>query len=164
MASVIVPYGIARGIKRNLRSAGRNEIGGILLAEQINPDHFRLVQFTVDDTKGTQSTFRRSEHQHSNALDQFHKDNGDDYQRYNYLGEWHSHPSFSVRPSIRDQTTMQSIVKTNNDIPFAMLIIVRLDYWLRLRASATVFRANYPATEVKLMFEKKFSQKENYCV
>jgi proteasome lid subunit RPN8/RPN11 len=156
LASVAVPYTIARGLKRYLRSAGSNEIGGILLAEQIRPDFFRIVQFTVDETKGTRSTFTRAEHQHSEALDQFHKEKGYEFHKYNYLGEWHSHPSFSVRPSARDRITMQSIVKGSNDIPFA---IFRLDYWLRLRASATVFRATHPATEVKLIFEKKVFQR-----
>jgi hypothetical protein len=36
-----------------MRGAGRREIGGILMGEQVAPDHFRIVDFSVDDTTGT---------------------------------------------------------------------------------------------------------------
>jgi hypothetical protein len=39
---------VERRIRLALRKAGRREIGGMLMAEQLSPDHFRIVDFSVD--------------------------------------------------------------------------------------------------------------------
>jgi hypothetical protein len=47
------------------------------------------------------------------------------YRRFNYLGEWHSHPSFSVQPSFEDIESMTDIVENGNStITFAVPLIV----------------------------------------
>jgi hypothetical protein len=50
------------------------------------------------------------------------------YKRFNYIGEWHSHPSFEVKPSPQDVETMVKLV-TDPAFKgsFAILMIVRLD-------------------------------------
>lgn len=153
--SLIIPRHIARSLRRSLRSAGNNEIGGILLAEQLRADSFRLVEHTVDEQAGTSSRFRRSETQHSIAREEFYERHENEFLKFNYLGEWHSHPSFAVRPSLTDCDTMQSIVGGDRGLPFAVLLIVRLDYWFQLRGSVTVFRRDYEPSPMELIFEKK---------
>ncbi len=50
------------------------------------------------------------------------------YTRYNYIGEWHSHPSFAVHPSSIDVRSMRTIVEDPKfHGNFAVLMIVRLD-------------------------------------
>ena len=34
-----------------------------------------------------------------------------EYVRFNYIGEWHSHPSFEPEPSTKDDLSMQDIVE-----------------------------------------------------
>jgi len=47
------------------------------------------------------------------------------YRRFNYLGECHSHPPFSVQPSFEDIESMTDIVENGNStITFAVLLIV----------------------------------------
>nr|WP_246740431.1 Mov34/MPN/PAD-1 family protein [Bradyrhizobium sp. LCT2] len=109
------------------------------MGEQVAPDHFRIVDFSVDATTGTAAHFVRSPDHHAEALETFFQKTGSDFRRFNYLGEWHSHPSFPVRPSQEDLMSMQSLVDGERDIDFSALVIVRLRYLLRLDAAAYMF-------------------------
>ena len=83
--------------------------------------------------------------EHSRAfLAEFFARTGKDYERFNYLGEWHSHPLFSVHPSGPDFATMFEIVEDPEvRAHFAVLLIVRLRrLWSALEISATVFSPN----------------------
>lgn len=144
MPTLEIDQADSRLMARQLRRAGRREIGGILMAEQVGPGRFHLAAFTTDDHAGTRSTFRRSEAQHTAALNEFFSRHQHDFARFNYFGEWHSHPSFPVTPSELDKRTMRDIVAAPGGPDFAVLVIARLDYWIRLRLSATVFQLGYP--------------------
>lgn len=133
-----------------MRGAGRREIGGILMGEQVAPDQFRVVDFSVDDRTGTAAHFVRSPEHHAEALDRFFRKTGSDFKRFNYLGEWHSHPSFSVRPSHEDIMSMQSLVNGERDIDFSALLIVRLRYYFVLEAAAYMFVRRAAPSEVAL--------------
>lgn len=123
-----------------LRKAGRREIGGMLMAEQLAPDHFRIVDFSLDAVSGSHTHFRRDPDVHRQTLEEFFERTGRDYQRFNYLGEWHSHPSFSVHPSLEDIVTVTDMVENGNSgITFAVLLIVRLRWRLWIECSLTVF-------------------------
>ncbi len=119
--------------------AGRSEIGGVLMAEQIEPGAFNLVEFTVDGQIGGAAHFVRSVDDHRTALTSFFERTGSDFARFNYLGEWHSHPNHKPLPSPEDIRSMESLVSGEREIPFAMLLIVRA--WpRRLECSATLFQ------------------------
>lgn len=120
------------------------------MGEQVAPDHFRIVDFSVDTTTGTEAHFVRSPDHHAEALDRFFKTTGSDFRRFNYLGEWHSHPSFPVRPSREDLSSMQRLVNGERDIDFSALLIIRLRYLLLLEADAYMFIRNAPPRHVTL--------------
>jgi [CysO sulfur-carrier protein]-S-L-cysteine hydrolase len=122
-----------------LRRAGRREIGGILMGEQVAPGHFRIVDFSLDETSGTAAHFVRNPDHHGEALETFFRATKSDFRRFNYLGEWHSHPSFPVRPSAEDLMSMQSLVDGEQDIEFSALLIVRLRCLIILEATAYMF-------------------------
>jgi integrative and conjugative element protein (TIGR02256 family) len=131
---------LERRFRKALRTAGRREIGGMLMAEQLAPDHFSIMDFSLDGFSGSHTRFRRDPKTHQKTLDEFFERTGRDFQRFNYLGEWHSHPSFSVRPSAEDIQTMTDIVESGNPaITFAVLLIVRLRWQLWIDCSLTVF-------------------------
>jgi integrative and conjugative element protein (TIGR02256 family) len=138
--NVELPRPIQKRLASVLRRAGRLEVGGVLMGEQIGPDHFRIVDFTLDDQTGGPAHFVRSAEQHQIALWEFFKASGSDYRRFNYLGEWHSHPQFSVNPSTTDAMSMFDLVRGERNIDFAFLMIVRLDYWVKLSYSITLFK------------------------
>ncbi|MGA2795571.1 MAG: Mov34/MPN/PAD-1 family protein, partial [Roseiarcus sp.] len=114
-------------LRQALRQAGRREIGGMLFAEQLAPANFRLMDFSLDPLSGSHTRFQRNPAAHEKALNEFFERTGRDFSRFNYLGEWHSHPSFPVSPSLEDIATMQSLVQNRTStISFALLLIVRL--------------------------------------
>jgi len=83
-------------------------------------------------------------------LDQFFKKTGADYSRYNYLGEWHSHPRFPVKPSLQDCRSMMDMVGNEASIPFSALLIVRLDFLFFLKLGATMFSKHRPPEMIKV--------------
>lgn len=132
------PKPLRKRLRRELGRARRVEIGGVLMAEQLAPGEFRLVDFTVDKQKGGAAHFVRAVEEHQRALAEFFERTGHDYARFNYIGEWHSHPNHSPVPSREDVASMESLVHGERDIPFALLMIVRAK-WLGLALSATLF-------------------------
>jgi len=108
------------------------------MAEQLAPGDFRLVDFTVDSQRGSAAHFVRSVDDHQKALAHFFERTGHDYSRFNYLGEWHSHPNHQPIPSCEDIASMESLVQGERDIDFAVLLVVR-KRWLGLKMSATLF-------------------------
>ena len=134
-----LPAPLRRNLKRRVWRAGRCEIGGILMAEQIEPGRFRLAEFTVDNRRGSAAHFVRSVDEHRRALEDFFLRTRSNFSRFNYIGEWHSHPNHLPVPSAQDIRSMQSLVEGENDIPFAVLLIVRTK-WLGLMLSATLFQ------------------------
>lgn len=140
---------LRRRMRRELGRAGRVEIGGVLMAEQITPGHFRLADFTVDAQRGGAAHFVRSVEEHRTALDRFFAATASDYARFNYLGEWHSHPNHLPVPSIEDAASMEELVTRERDIPFAVLLVVRRT-WRTLLATATLFERGLAPSAIVL--------------
>lgn len=136
-------------MRREVAAAGKVEIGGVLMAEQIEPGHFRLVDFTVDSQRGGAAHFFRSVEDLQAALGEFFAQTGSDFGRFNYLGEWHSHPNHAPIPSLEDIASMMSLVEGECDIPFALLLIVRKT-WRSLSMSASLFERDQPPRSVAI--------------
>jgi proteasome lid subunit RPN8/RPN11 len=134
-------------MRRELGKAGRREIGGVLMAEQIEPGYFRVADFTLDARRGSAAHFVRSVDEHRAALGAFFERTGSDFARFNYLGEWHSHPNHDPVPSAADAASMRGLVEGERDIPFAVLIVVRRT-WRALMLSATLFERGCPPSLV----------------
>jgi integrative and conjugative element protein (TIGR02256 family) len=139
MLTVGLPPDIQQTLRKALQAAGSNECGGVLMAEHVGPDHFVVRRLTVQGggrfasfVRGTRSAFR--------ALSEYFRQSGHDYTRFNYLGEWHSHPSFSVQPSGTDHRSMLDIV-TNAKVGanFVVLLIFKLVDRDRLEGSAHTY-------------------------
>jgi integrative and conjugative element protein (TIGR02256 family) len=131
---------VIKRLKRRLR--GRfNEIGGVMVGEHVAADTFRVVDISFQRRGGTIAHFVRDPAHHKAFLADFFKKTGHDYKRFNYIGEWHSHPAFRPLPSGEDFATMYDIVEDSDvGVNFAVLIIARLRSWNGLELSATLFR------------------------
>jgi integrative and conjugative element protein (TIGR02256 family) len=152
---------LAREIEERLRSAlrkaGRREIGGMLFAEQLAPSHFRIMDFSIDADSGSHATFRRDPQSHGKTLEEFFRRTDRDFTRFNYLGEWHSHPSFAVQPSAEDLVAMTDIVESRHSvITFAILFIVRLRWRLWLDHSLTVFARGQSPRQTRIRHRVTF--------
>ena len=134
-----LPIDVLRRMRRHLLKSGSREIGGILMGEEIGDQEVQIVDFSVDTSSGTPSQFVRDADQHDEALSAFFERTGGEYGRFNYLGEWHSHPSFSVHPSLQDMHAMQDLVDGYGGVDFAVLFISRLRWYWRFECSAHLF-------------------------
>jgi len=137
---IALPHNLAQRLCDALRKAGSREIGGILMGEHLSKNAFVIKDITIQRQGGTFASFVRMAQDLVGFVMHFFQRTGHDYARFNYLGEWHSHPSFSPKPSSTDCETMWSIVEDPEvGANFAVLLILRLKPNDILEGSATVF-------------------------
>jgi hypothetical protein len=115
-------------LKPALTQAGTREIGGQLFGEQLAPSDFRITELTVQARRGSFARFMVDLLQAARDALRFFDRTEHRYTRFNYIGEWHSHPSFEIKPSPTDVQTMVDLV-TDPAFrgSFAIMLIVRLD-------------------------------------
>ena len=125
-----------------LRKADRKETGGVLFGEHVGDNDFRLVEITQQKHKGDEVSFRRKPREAKRSLKKLSEAYDNDHTRFNYFGEWHSHPNAPAIPSRRDCVTMQGMLEDKkSDANFLVLIIVRINALGTLELSATTFLA-----------------------
>jgi len=109
------------------------------MGEHIDHNVFRIVDVSIQGG-GSFAAFIRKIALALDDLKRFFARTNYDYRRFNYLGEWHSHPSFEARPSPRDVRSMLDIIADPRvGAEFVVLMIVKLDRTAALETSATVF-------------------------
>lgn len=114
-------------LRKALVDAGSNEIGGQLFGEQLSPSNFLVTELTIQKHHGSFSRFIVDLVQAAKDAASFFMKTNRNYKRFNYIGEWHSHPSFAVAPSRTDSETMRNLVSSSDFAgTFAALIIVKL--------------------------------------
>ena len=151
---VLMPVNISARLITALEKAGENEIGGILLGECLSPGYFKIVDITIQTTGGSLATFIRNIQWAINSLKRFFLLTKQDYRRFNYLGEWHSHPSFDPIPSNTDLFSMVEIVEdTSVGATFVVLMIVRLNKKQCIEGTATFFIPGGKAYKGRLLIE-----------
>ena len=105
-----LPGYIIERIREALLKHGNRECGGILMGEHVNHEEFCVVDLTVQPEAGTVSRFVRAVASFVAKLAAFFERTEYCYQKYNYLGEWHSHPLYTLQPSWDDVQTMRDII------------------------------------------------------
>ena len=108
-----------------LRKAGDREIGGVLVGEHMGQDTFRLADLSVQRAGGTKSCFVCEPKRHESFLQEFFDRTGHAFTRFNYIGEWHSHP-FNEGPSSQDVASLHRIgTSAKYCCPFPVLLLCR---------------------------------------
>ena len=151
---LILPREIRSQLEDALREAGRREIGGILMAEHIAENAFRVQSLTIQRRGGSFAAFLRAVESVLGPLRNFFRHTDYNYTRFNYIGEWHSHPSFVPVPSVTDHRTMRSIIDDSQvGAFFVVLLIVKLDENKEFVGTTTVYQPNAPAYRGELILE-----------
>ena len=126
MLKISLPNDVRVAIESACRAAGTRETGGMLFGEHLAEGEFRVVQATRAGT-GSFARFVRRVADGLGHLERFFLRTNRNYVRFNYLGEWHSHPSFALHPSGPDDAAMFDIVKDpTTGARFAVSMIVKL--------------------------------------
>lgn len=123
-----ITFHLTEQVKTKLTGAlnkyGDFEIGGILIGKKIKEDSFEIVDASIsnEDNQFSFVRFIRGTKKSERLLKQ-HFRNGTGY----YIGEWHSHPRFSLNPSIADISTMIGILHDSSyGVSFVILLIVHI--------------------------------------
>ena len=160
---LLLPDAIENQMKRELRAAGRREIGGVLLGELVGPGVFRVAEITVQRTGGTSSTFVRIPRLHAEAIRAFFQRTGHRYERFNYLGEWHSHPSYPTRPSGSDLRAMEEILRNPAmAVNFAVLSIVKIPAAASFEISSYAFVPGTRYAEIATISDQTSKRKQDW--
>jgi len=123
------------------------------MGECLVPGRFRVADLTIQRRGGSFASFIRRLGEALSALARFFRQTREVYTRFNYLGEWHSHPSFSTAPSERDVRSMLEIAGDPEvGAYFVALVIVRLRDG-GLVGSANVYWPDGAYEEAKLEME-----------
>ena len=127
--------------RADLSRAGAREIGGVLFGEQLAEGDFRIVKAMRQRFPGgTATSFHRHGSSARRQILALHKKFGSDPERFNYLGEWHSHPNAPVWPSRQDEVTMYKLLADQGEsVNFLILMILRLDDQRRVQIGAMTF-------------------------
>lgn len=153
---VLLPGDVVGRLESALRGAGSREIGGVLMGEHVSDGVFRVKDLTVQRRGGTVASFVREVRAALAPLQRFFRKTGHDYARYNYLGEWHSHPSFPAEPSNKDSESMWRLVEDPAvGANFAVLLIVRLGGGGELEGSVTAYLEGRRRLEATLEIEAR---------
>lgn len=127
MLTLILPPEIIARLEQTLRRAEQREVGGVLMAEHVGQNEFVVRDISIH-RRGTFSSFFRRIEEAWSILNRFFEKTKQDYTRFNYIGEWHSHPSFEPLPSAQDNRSMYEIISdTSVGANFAVLLIVKLN-------------------------------------
>lgn len=153
MIDIILSARCVWKLKKELRYAGRNEIGGVIAAEQLSDGRFLVRDLSVQ-RDGTPTSFNRDPGPHRKFMRHFNLRMGNNPERFNYLGEWHSHPGFLSLPSEPDLRQMQAeIYEPSQTSSFLVLLIVKLDNHDSLVGSTHAFRRGCAPVRVNLLAE-----------
>ena len=151
---IYLPNQIERRLSLALKKAGVKEIGGVLMGEHIGEAEFRIHDLTIQKRHGTVAFFVRLVADAVVSLQRFFKQTGYNYRRFNYLGEWHSHPSFPPMPKSKDiQSMLEIITDTDVDANFLILLIIQHKEGQEIEATATVFFPDSTYFECELIKE-----------
>lgn len=113
-------------LRERLIQAGHREIGGQIFGEQLSPSVFQVSEITFQKQQGTIVRFVVDLVQAARDAMRFFERTEHQYSRFNYLGEWHSHPSYEVHPSNTDISAMEDLVSDPDFAGnFAILLIAK---------------------------------------
>lgn len=154
MLKLVLPSNVSNQIQRALIKGGRHEVGGLLMAEHVGTNEFVVREVTIH-RQGTFASFVRHIHQVWSKLSRFFDQTHHDYARFNYIGEWHSHPSFDPFPSSQDHRTMEEIVTDRTvGANFVVLLVVRLGAEQELVGSVHTYLPNRTVVRSELQIEQ----------
>lgn len=153
---LLLPLEVTERLVDALTKAGQREIGGILMAEHVAENIFRVRDLTIQRRGGSFATFMRAVQLVIGPLREFFRVTNHQYTRFNYIGEWHSHPSFAPVPSSTDHNTMYSIIESPEvGALFVILVIVKLNPARELEGSVTVYQPGGRRSRGELVMEEQ---------
>ena len=152
---LLIPATLKAKFVAELERAKTKEIGGVLMGEHTGENCFRLREVTVQRRGGGYAHFLRLVPDFISSLRGFFAAHKNDYKRFNYLGEWHSHPSFAPVPSFQDSRSMREIIDDpETGAHFAALLIIKMEN-NRIAGTVTIFQPKTAEYRGEIIWENE---------
>lgn len=154
-----IPKKMIERLAVDLERAGSREIGGVLFGEQLAEGDFRIIEATRQRFfGGTATTFNRRGRGARKEILALHEKASSDPERFNYLGEWHSHPNAPAQPSVQDEFTMHELLTDQGGaVNFLVLMIMKLDDRQRLHLGAVTYLASGHKLQCEIEIEDEIA-------
>lgn len=154
MLTISLPSDVVRRLTQALHASGERECGGVLMAEHCGHNQFVVRQVTIQRA-GSIISFLREVGDAVRHLREFFSTTNENYVRFNYLGEWHSHPLFLPEPSTLDHASMRQIVQDPKvGANFVVLLVLKLDSAGKLVGSAHTYLQDGAVYRSNLLIER----------
>ncbi len=123
------------------------------MGEHVGPNEFVVRDITIQGV-GSIAYFVRGVQQALAGLRRFFSRTNHEYSRFNYLGEWHSHPLFEAEPSSTDHRSMHELIVDHKvGAHFLVLIILKLNDLRELGGSAHTYFPDGSCVRATLQIE-----------
>ena len=150
---IIVQKTVVSKIIDALKRAGLNETKGACFASRISNDCYSIEDVFLSKEKGT--TFfsnLKINFSYKRFEKRYFKKHKYDYVNHNYIGDWHSHPSFDCLPSNYDKKEAFEELNNSNANFLIQLIVKLIDN--EITGRCFLYLKNSITEECKLVFDK----------
>lgn len=112
---IIMPKTISKKIYQRIKETSPNETKGALFAKKINDDLYEIDAVYFEKIIGTYAFVKLYNNEaYKKFQEKYHAKHLNDYETHNYIGDWHSHPSFECYPSSYDRLEVESDLQKSN--------------------------------------------------
>lgn len=150
---IIVQKTVINRMINALKRAGLNETKGACFASKTSDDCYSIEDVFLSKEKGT-TVFSNLKINYSYKCfeKRYFKKHKYDYVNHNYIGDWHSHPSFDCLPSNYDKKEAFEELYNSNARFLIQLIVKLIDN--EITGRCFLYLKNSIAEECELVFDK----------
>ncbi len=151
---IIIPKKISLILIKQISKHSPLETKGALFAEDLGNDTFKIDEVYLEPKPGTTTFVKLYINQEYLSFQKnYHKFRKNNFSKYNYIGDWHSHPLFECLPSSYDVSEVEEDIKKSNAIFLVQIILKVLKG--RLVGNAFYYTRETSAKKVKLSILNK---------
>lgn len=121
---IIVPEKMSKIILDHVKKYSPNETKGALFARKIDDETFEIDAVYIEKKVGTFAfVILENNCRYKKFQAVYNKKHHYDYKNHNYIGDWHSHPSFALFPSEYDKSeVVEDLTKSNANFLIQMIV------------------------------------------
>ncbi len=150
---IVIPKKMCIKLKKELNRMGFYETRGSFFAERVNDDLFVINDIYFSRKQGTVSFIQMiigsDYHRFQNI---YHKKHKFEYKKFNFIGDWHSHPSFSCNPSRYDVKEAKDDLEHSNANFIVQCILKLINN--NLTGNAYVYYRDRKTEEIDLIIKQ----------
>lgn len=150
---IIIPKKLTKKIFIQVKKCRLNETKGALFARKISDEMFEVDDVYIEKKVGSFAFVELVNNEKYQVYQNcYHEKSGHDYIHHNYIGDWHSHPSFVLYPSSYDIEEVKKDLKKSN-ARFLVQVIVKIIND-KLTGNAFYYDRNITAKQIELIIEQ----------